>query len=98
MGETMTEVIIIGGVFLVLIVALLLIASAYRNEVKANKELENEKNILKHNITYLVQYSAMIAQIKKEKGEVINEIIKENDADKITDIILSLVESNNSRL
>lgn len=94
----MAEVVIIGGIFLVLIVALLLIASAYRNEVKANKELENEKNILKHNITYLVQYSAMIAQIKKEKGEVINEIIKENDADKITDIILSLVESNNSRL
>lgn len=94
----MAEVIIIGGVFLVLIVALLLIASAYRNEVKANKELENEKNILKHNITYLVQYSAIISQIKKEKGEIINEIIKENDADKITDIILSLVESNNSRL
>lgn len=94
----MAEVIIIGGVFLVLIVALLLIASAYRNEVKANKELENEKNVLKHNITYLVQYSAMISQIKKEKGEIINEIIKENDADKITDIILSLVESNNSRL
>lgn len=94
----MAEVVIIGGIFLVLIVALLLIASAYRNEVKANKELENEKNILKHNITYLVQYSAMISQIKKEKGEIINEIIKENDADKITDIILSLVESNNSRL
>lgn len=94
----MSEIIIIGGIFLVLIVALLLIASAYRNEVKANKELENEKNILKHNITYLVQYSAIISQIKKEKGEIINEIIKENDADKITDIILSLVESNNSRL
>lgn len=94
----MSEIIIIGGIFLVLIVALLLIASAYRNEVKANKELENEKNILKHNISYLVQYSAIISQIKKEKGEIINEIIKENDADKITDIILSLVESNNSRL
>lgn len=93
-----TVILVTAVIFIVLVVTLLLVISAYRNEVKANKELENEKNILKHNITYLVQYSAMISQIKKEKGEIINEIIKENDADKINDIILSLVESNNSRL
>lgn len=93
-----TVILVTAVIFIVLVVTLLLVISAYRNEVKANKELENEKNILKHNITYLVQYSAKISQIKKEKGEIINEIIKENDADKITDIILSLVESNNSRL
>lgn len=89
---------VITVLLLILVAFCLLMGYALKENGETIKQLQNEKIILKHNINYVLQYSGIISQIKQKKEDVINEIIKAESADEITDILLDLVESNNSRL
>lgn len=89
---------ICGIVFLILVISIVLMALALKSNAKKISSLEKENKQLQYNVEYIYRYSETIATIKREMGDINEEIKQAETTDEIIDILNRVISSNNDKL
>lgn len=90
--------IVFGLAYIVLVVAVILLAKGWIAEKKKSRELQSEVERQKKNVAYLVKHSETIAGIKAEKTKIGGSLKDAETDEDIADVVSRVIAANNSRV
>lgn len=89
---------IIGIIFISLVIAVIIMAFLLQKNARQILSLQKENKQLQYNVEYIYRYSETIAKIKREMGDINDEIKQAETTDEIIDILNRVISSNNDKL